>query len=74
MSESKRDLARTVALAAAAVAAATVVAAGTAGTASAAEPSASGAKATSTSHSALGAALVRSATAHTVSPNMNHNK
>lgn len=63
MSETKRDLARTVALAA-----------GTAGTASAAEPAASGAKATATSHSALGAALVRSASAHTVSPNMNHNK
>lgn len=74
MSETKRDLARKIALAAAAVAATTVVAAGTAGTASAAEPAATGAKATAGSHSALHAALVRSTTAHTVSPNMNHNK
>jgi hypothetical protein len=42
-----------------------VVAAGAAGTASAADQS---------SHSALGKALARSASAHTVTPNMNHNK
>jgi hypothetical protein len=67
MSESKRDLARKVALAAAAVAAATVVAAGTAGTASAAD-------AKSTSHSALGSALARAASADTVSPNVFHHR